>query len=60
MTFDKYYYDSIHLEGQMIEGIPKYERKACSNIIKIWTKIANNLRVSLDNITGDTQQAKLQ
>ena len=60
MTISKYYYDSIYLEGRVIEGIPKCERKACSDIIEIWTEIANNLRVSLDNIMGDTQQAKSQ
>ena len=41
----------------MIEGIPKCEIKDGSDIIEIWTEIANSLRLSLDNITSDTQQA---
>ena len=42
---------------KVVEDILKCDRKACTNIIEIWTEIANSLRLSLDNITSDTQQA---
>ena len=38
----------------------KYAEKPAQTVTGIWTEIVHNVRGSLDNIKGDTQQAELQ
>ena len=56
MAIGKQYYDLVYLEGQVLEGIPKFDGKTFPG----FGQIVHNRRGSLDNKKGNTQWAELQ